>query len=201
MNRFLSLLLLLSAALVLPSKAAVIYTGTPIPIPQDFNGISLNPLTGTSTGAYPTDWSSAPWINPFFGGVDIATSPLFLPAITGADQIVNVALGAVIDGATTFALGESGSSTHMGLALNQFQLSTPGYIGFTFKPGVGGPSYYGWMQIVISNTGVGSIVEYAYDDTADTGIAAGFTGLAAPEPGRAVLLLLGAVACALRRRR
>ena len=195
-------LLLLSAALATSSKAAVIYHSTPISIPLDFDGIYLNPLTGVTTATHPGDWNTAPWFNPFFGGVYVWTNDLLRPEVTGADQVVNEAINAVIGTGSNFVAGESGSSTHIGAAGNQFQLGTPGIIGFTFKATTGGPSFYGWARVNFSNSGAGSVLDYAYDDAAGTSIAAGFNGIvAAPEPGRMVLLMLGALACGLRRRR
>jgi hypothetical protein len=195
-------LLLLSAALVGSSKAAVIYHSTPISIPLDFDGVFVNPLTGTTTATQPGDWNTAPWFNPFFGGVYVWTSDLLRPEITGADQVVNEAINAVIGSGSNFAAGESGSATHIGPSGNQFQLGTPGLIGFTFKAATGGPSFYGWAKVSFNNSGAGSVLEYAYEDTAGTSIAAGFNGIvAAPEPGRAMLLLLGGFALGMRRRR
>ena len=198
MNR---LLILLSLLLGLPASASVVYISTPISIPQDFDGVFVNPLTGVTTATQPGDWNTAPWFNPFFGGVYVWTSDLLRPEITGADQVVNEAVNAVIGSSGTFAAGESGSSTHIGAGANQFQLGTPGIIGFTFKATTSGPSFYGWAKVSFSNSGAGSVLEYAYDDTAGTSIPAGFTGSAAPEPGRTVLLMLGGVALGMRRRR
>ena len=198
MNR---LLILLSLLLGLPASASVVYISTPISIPQDFDGVYLNPLTGVTTNAYPADWNTAPWINPFFGGTCIGNDDLLTPVITGTDQVVNLALNTVIDGSSTFAAGESGSTTHIGPGIIQFQLGTPGYIGFAVKATTGGPTFYGWAKVNFNNSGAGSVLEYAYEDTAGTSIPAGFTGSAAPEPGRTVFLMLGGFACAMGRKR
>jgi hypothetical protein len=198
MNRLLTFLSLL---LALPVSASVVYNSTPIPIPQDLEGVYLNPLTGATTNTFPGTWNTVPWINPFFGGVCIGNDDLLTPVIVGTDQVVNLALNTVIDSSSTFAAGESGSMTHVGPAANQFQLGTPGYMGFAVKATTGGPSFYGWAKVSFNNSGAGSVMEYAYEDTAGTSIPAGFTGSAAPEPGRMVLLMLGGMALGMRRRR
>ena len=69
------------------SHAAIIYSGVQnVPIPFDLpagqEGVYLNIATGSTTVSYPADWSTAPWLNPFFGGVDVANSPLLRPVIT-----------------------------------------------------------------------------------------------------------------------
>jgi hypothetical protein len=179
-------------------RSAVTYSGLQdIPIPLDFGGVYLNILSGATDTAQPGTWTSAPWINPFFGGVDIGNSALMRPIITGASQIEKIAAGASIDSAGNFAAGASGSSTHVGLASDQFQLGVPGYLGFAFQPTTGGPTHYGWMQVTISNTGAGAIHDWAFDDLAGSAIEAG----AVPEPGRSFLLLAGLCLAGLRRRR
>ncbi len=199
MNRLLTFIIL-SFVLGHSAPAAVIYSGIQnVAIPQDFNGVYLNPYSGVTTTAYPGDWNTAPWINPFFGGVGIANDALLRSVITGADQVVNLAAGTLIDAASNFVAGESGSSTHVGPAPNQFQLGTPGLIGFTFQPTIGGNVYYGWASMTFSNTGPGTIHSWAWDNTPNTGILAGDLGV--PEPTRALLLMLGLLSVMMRRQR
>ena len=194
---------LLLVAVVPPGRAALFYSGQQnIPIPLNFEGVYLRVDTGATSAAFPANWATAPWLNPFFGGVDIANSPLLRPIITGTDQILNLANGATIDASSNFVLGESGSTTHVGPAANQFQIGTPGILGFAFNTSVGSPLRYGWMGIEINNLGAGRIIDWAYEDTPDTGIVAGLT--AVPEPSEALVLLLLALSCVtlcIRRRR
>lgn len=201
--RSMKLTLALSAILVFAvssARAVVVYSGIQdIPVPNTLDGVYLNIATGATTGAYPADWNSKPYFNPFYGGVAISTSDLFLPVITGTDQIVNLTLGSLIDSSLTYPVGESGSSTHVGGAQDQFTLGTEGYVGFKFETTIGGPDYYGWARIVIQNSGNGLIRDWAYNDSASVGILTGLL-VAAPEPDR-VALTLCALACALLRRR
>lgn len=184
------------------SHAATVYSGIQnIPIPYTFDGVYLRIDTGATAGLEPGSWNTAPWMNPFQGGVNIGTDALFLPvAVTGSDQIVNLPLGTPIGLGSNFATGESGSSTHFGVAANQFQNGVPGYIGFSFKQTVGGPELYGWMNVAINNAGPGNIISWAYQNVAGTSITAGFID-PIPEPGTALFGLALVAAAATRHRR
>lgn len=177
------LTIIISLLLAATAPAAIIYSGLQnITIPNDFEGVYLNTLTGAVTHTQPGAWNSAPMINPFFGGTAIGTSALLRPVITGTDQIENLAYGSTVASSSTFTAGESGSSTHVGPALNQFLLSVEGYIGYAFEAYTGGPTMYGVMRITIDNDGTGATIhDWSYDDSG--------APVSVPEPGRSGLLL------------
>lgn len=200
-TRIFSLLIPLLSAASSVLHAGIIYSGPEdIPIPLNFEGQYLRIDTGATSAVYPADWATAPWINPFFGGVYVANSPLLRPVITGTDQILNLATGTVISSTSNFVAGESGSSTHMGTGPGQFAMNAPGLIGIAFQMAPGGPDYYGWIKMTFSNTGDAEINSWAYEDVSGVAIAAGDIG-AVPEPGTACFgILLIAVGLAKRRR-
>ncbi len=188
-------LLLLAAS---TSHAAVVYSGTQnVAVPLTIDGVYLNVFTGATAGTEPGTWASDSWINPFLGGTAINNSAGLRPVITGADQVVKLTLGTLIDGSSNFVAGESVSSSHVGGAGNQFTLGVPGYLGFEFEPTTGGSTYYGWLRLTISNSGAGTVHDWAYESAPGSGITAG----AVPEPGSVGLLLLGGWVVGLRRRR
>ena len=191
-------------AFLIPHSAhsAVVYSGIQnLSVPQDLGGLYLNVFTGATATLQPGDWNTAPWINPIFGGVSIGNSDLLRPNTDGAGRDLKVAIGSIVNNTLDFAPGEAGSTTHVGAGADQFQLGAQGLLAFEMQETVGGPNRYGWMRIVINNTGVGTIVDWAYDTTASS-IIAGWTGtVLIPEPSRLLLLLGGMQALVLRRRR
>ncbi|MBL9130647.1 MAG: PEP-CTERM sorting domain-containing protein [Verrucomicrobiaceae bacterium] len=194
------------ALLALSAPAAVIYSGPQnIAIPFDPEGVYVNVFTNAVSYGYPGDFDTAPWINPYFGGACIWTGPLIRPIVTstlgaGDDQIVNLSYGTIVDHLSTFTTGFGGDGfnvsgeTHVGSAINQFQLGTQGYIAYEFEPTVGGPSYFGVMRITVDSFGGATIHDWFYESVASMAIAV-------PEPSRVFLLLGGLTFLCLRRRR
>jgi len=202
-RRSLSYAVALLAVLLCPAaQGNIFYSGTiNVSIPLTFDGVYFNPLSGSTTTSEPGTWGTAPWFNPYFGGSEMFNNSLFNAVTTasGGTQVENLGFGTMVDGTSDFAGDFNVSDQHVGLAVDQFQLGTPGYIGFSFQDGVGGSTYYGWMNVDLSNTGSGTIISYAYDTTPNTGIQAGQI-TAVPEPG-SMFIVLGCVGCAMLRRR
>ena len=203
-------LIFCALVLSLRSNAAVVYSGLQnVLIPLTIQGVYLNVDTGATASSQPGTWNTAPWFNPFLGGTSVANGALFCPVIDAPshpinpDTIVNLAFGTLIDATLNYTGGENVSSGHTAAVAtpNKFTLGQPGYVGFKFQTAPASASYYGWAQVVFNNTGTGTIIDWAYDDSASTPISAGFTGAAVPEPSRAMLVLTGLLAATLRRRR
>jgi PEP-CTERM motif len=193
--------LLLAATATL--HASIDYSGIQnVSIPLTLDGVYLRLDTGATASTQPGNFTTTPWLNPFFGGVGIGSSPLVRPIITGTDQILNLAPGTLIDSTSNFLSGPGGSSTHVGPGAGQFALETPGYIGVAFSSSVGGPEYYGWLQVSLDNDSAGRIISWAYENVAGTPIRVAATATSVPEPGTALAgLAVGAVALGRRRRR
>ncbi|WP_409218335.1 autotransporter-associated beta strand repeat-containing protein [Prosthecobacter sp.] len=171
------------------ARGAVIYSGyQEIAVPLNFDGVYLNLVTGSTTTTEPAGWATGPWINPFYGGVYITNEALVRPVVTGIDQAVNLSSGIIISSASTFATGMGGSITHVGPALNQFQIGTAGNLGFQFEAAPGGATRYGWMNLTVSNTGSGTINGWAYDDAAGA-IVVGNITQSAPLAGAQTITL------------
>ena len=173
MKRLLAIFLIAVTPL---ARGALQYSGVQnLSIPLTLDGRYLNPFSEASTTAFPGTWGSAPWINPFFGGVYLSNSDLLQPVITGSDQVLNLATGTVVSSLSNFVSGESGSSTHIGAASNQFQIGTAGYVGFAFETASGGAVHYGWLKMTFNNVGTGTINSWAYEDLAGAAIRTGTT--------------------------
>ena len=180
------------------SHAAVIYSGLrDFTISNNFDGIYLDVDAGSLVGIEATGWD----INPFFGGEGIANSASFQPVRTSSAlyaPVVNLAPGQTVGAASSFfGSGFNGSSTHVGNGSGQFVSGIEGYLGFKLSTNEASGPYYGWMRVVLSNTGAtGLIRDWAYDNT-----GASINISAVPEVSHAALPLVCAASMVLRRRR
>lgn len=189
-----SLLLALLLAFASLTQAAVIHSGAQnILIPTTFDGVYVDIDSGNTSTSPILGWD----VNLFFGGVGIAGSTRFQPARMGTgnmDTVLKYALNDLIDGSLLYAgAQETGSSDHLG-ALGNFQDGVEGFLGFRFTKNDASGPFYGYMRVTLTaNTPGGMIHDWAWEDS---GLA-----IMIPEPGRAVLLLLGGMVGVLRRRR
>jgi hypothetical protein len=181
------------------ANAAVIYSGLQsIPIPTTPAGIYLDLDTATTSAAPMTGWD----INPFFGGVALGGSAAFQPVRLGTgntDTIRLFAANDLIDSTLMYATGTNGSSDHLG-APGNFQDGVPGYLGFRFITNSSDGPFYGWMRLTLTANTPGALIhDWAWEDNGGA-IQAGSL-LSVPEPSRALLMMLGLLALAARRRK
>lgn len=176
------------------ANAAVIYSG-PINmiVPATMDGIYMNVQTGawSSTTTTPAGWD----VNPY--GTSTTAVSLFAATGTGymrnpgttATAATRLDLGTVV-GSSAFFYGSS--SATIGAGTGQWVANSSGYFGFKFIA-ADAATHYGWMQLSIgTNAGTRSIVQYAWEDVANTSITI-------PAPG--AMALLGLAGFAKRRRR
>lgn len=185
------------------APAAIIYSGVQnVAIPYSVGGLYVNVVTNATSTSEPGDYATGPWINLFWGGTKIASTDILRPSVIMgapfAEQVLNRSFGDLLEPTDTYAADYNGSETHIGAGLNQFLLNVPGYIGFEFD--LAGNTRYGWMQMVPNNASAGAVVDWAYNTVPNEGIVIGELD-AAPEPGRAVLVLGGLLGLLFRRRR
>lgn len=196
--------------LSLPTSAAVVYSGTQnlTTSTLDMDGIYINFDTGAVVYDYPTDFDDSPWINIFLGGNGISNSEVVRPIAVSvgaydplleSDYYVNLAPGTTIDVSSALVVDGWASENHIGTSGDpgKFVLDEAGILGFAFQNVAGGDTFYGWLRFIPSNGGNGTIVDWAYQDTAGAAIQAGVV----PEVSSSALLAFAATAAALRRRR
>ena len=162
-------------------------------IPTTIDGIYMNVQTGawSSTTTTPAGWD----VNPY--GTSTTAVSLFAATGTGymrnpgttATAATRLDLGTVV-GSSAFFYGNS--SATIGAGTGQWAANSSGYFGFKFIA-ADAAIHYGWMQLSIgANAGTRSIVQYAWEDAANTSITV-------PAPG--AMALLGLAGFAKRRRR
>jgi len=178
------------------ANATVIYSGAiNLVIPTTIDGIYMNVQTGawSSTTTTPAGWD----VNPY--GTSITAVSLYAATGTGymrnpnagtATAATRLDLGTVV-GSSAFFYGSS--SATIGAGTGQWAANSSGYFGFKFIA-ADAATHYGWMQLSIgANAGTRSIVQYAWEDAANTSITV------TPAPG--AMALLGLAGFAKRRRR
>ena len=190
-----------------PASAAILsFIDEDIAIPTNFIGVSVN----LETGAFNTiDEAGLPEadVNFLFGGEWItndanaaATSPSWQPVRDGTENsstIVNLGLGAVVGPDSDFSAGYGGSTDQ--ITPTQFTSGERGYIGFSMEV-TGTSPVYGWMEVTLQDDNTpGVIHSWAYEDNGSP-LRAGKL-VAIPEPSHSMLIALGLVVTALRRRR
>ena len=187
------------------SAAIVSFIDEDIPIPTTFQGVSLD----LENNLWETDIDGIVGgdVNFLFGGDWITndadqsgTAASWQPVRDGTENsntITNLGLGAVVGPASDYSTGYGGSTDQ--ITPTQFTSGEKGYIGFSME--VAGTSpVYGWMEVTLQDDNTpGVIHSWAYEDNGSP-LRAGRL-VAIPEPSHSMLLALGLLVTALRRRR
>ena len=181
------------------AEAGIVHSGpVNIVIPDNIDGIYMNIVTGANN---PVAASVPGWdINPYSASAgtfnlwsaDTSTWLSTSGVIGGPYKLAN---GTSIGPAGTYFRPGGGTNVGLEMTLN----SNQNLLGFKFvNEGNGGATHFGWLRLQFGATaGTRSIVEYAYENVANTAIPAG----AVPAPGSLALLALGAAGLAGRRRK
>lgn len=207
------LLTILTIGCSMKTAAEVVWSGEQnIVIPQDVEGLYINPLTGEATNFFPSNWDTDPWLNVYWGGTVIWSNSVLRPVVvnnayasTGQAQVANVAEGTTLDGLSLYALQGNGSGggtplTHMGSDPDQFQHNAAGYLGFVMQR-QGEDAFYGWARVQFGpSPDTGMLISHAYENTPNTAITVGQIA-PVPEPSGIALMASIVGLAAVRRRR
>jgi len=177
----------------------IFFNDQDISIPTSFEGVSVNLETGASSNAL----AGIPGadMNFVLGGQGIsndadqsASLPTWQPVRTGTgntDAVQNLVGGTVVGPGLATASGYGGSLDHF----PTFTSGEKGYLGFSLVLD-DATLAYGWAEVTLQNDNTPGVIHaWAYDDTGAP-LAVGV-----PEPTHALLLVLGLLGAALRRRR
>jgi MYXO-CTERM domain-containing protein len=181
------------------ANATVVYSEViNLAVPTTTDGVYMNVQTGawSSTTTTPAGWD----VNPY--GTSTTVVSLFAATGTGymrnpnagtATAATRLNAGTVV-GPSSFFYGNS--SATMGSGTGQWAANSSGYFGFKFIA-ADAATHYGWMQLSIgADAGTRSIVQYAWENVANTSIT-----VPSPVPAPGAMALLGLVGFAKRRRR
>lgn len=197
------------------AQAVIVYSGpVNLTIPNTTVGLYLNVLDGTSytgPGTFPV--VPGPGANYDFNVYGTSAWTLFSPGTSGQSNTVpttsrgyvsattggaalNLALGTLIGPASVFNTGLPSASA--------LTTGTPAIVGFRFRnEGADLAStaddtvHFGWARLSLVAGSPGTLIDYAFESTPLTPIAAGVV----PEPATWLMMGLGAAALVARRRR
>ncbi len=197
------------------AQAVVVYSGpVNLAIPNTTAGLYLNVLDGstfTGPGTFPT--VPGPGANFDFNVFGSTSWTFFSPGTSGQSNVVpttsrgyvsatttgaasNLALGTLIGPASVFNTGSPSASavTTGSAALVGFRFRNEGSdLASTADDTV----HFGWARISLVAGAPGTLIDYAFESTPLTPIAAGVV----PEPATWLMMGLGAAALVARRRR
>ncbi len=191
----------LPVALAAPAvKAQIVYSGA-INLTSGSHIYFTFDYTGVQSPAASTSYINArpdfDIFNAYFIGSHAhgGQTPEF--SVDGSGHVIALAGGTDIASSGTFTSSQADFST-------LFAADQTAFFGIAINDGSGN-NYYGWAQITYHPGGASSItlIDFAYQSTANTTIIAGDTGIAIPEPVTAPIVaavLAGSVALYLRRR-
>lgn len=176
-----------TAGMVTQAQAAVVTVATPIAVPNNFDGIYLNLLTGAfgTTGASTPGWD----FNPYNSGVSLSFFWSATPsqasgvAATTTGPYVDLPVGSVISSGSTFAQVTATANTAA------FQVPGTHTLGFRFYNESTAAINYGYMSMTSGGT-TGfplTINSWSYENT-------GAAITVVPEPSTGLMLSVGALA-------
>lgn len=176
----------LATIMAAPAHAAIVaYSGPPIAITPNLDGLYLNVVTGNFANGSVAGWDINIYNN------STLTPNISFWAATGGGYVGTGTNVSSLAFGTSIGPGSSFLSTPniMGGYQAPAFIGSTGFFGFRFIAEPGGTTHYGWAQLSGGNNGgfPASILAYAYENTPGLAIQAGVV----PEPGTYALMLAG----------
>lgn len=195
---------LAGGAATAPASAAIIYSGAARNITVNYGSSAGIDFSGVGTAQdFNFTFSNSGSVHV----IQIGSSANHIAKSGVPSQAISFTTGASIDGtqsytASTKILAQYASGSRSG---GNFQVGTS-FVGVSLPTGIGSDVNYGWIQVTVPATTSSpfTIVDWAYQNTANTAILAGDTGQnsgSVPETGSTALFSLGAAGLCLWRAR
>jgi hypothetical protein len=172
-----------------PAQAAiVVYSGPPIAITPNIDGLYLNVVTGANDNGAVAGWDLNLYSNSTLTPTLTFWSPTGGGYVGTSPNVSALPLGTSIGPGSSFLSTPNITGGYQAPAF----AGTTSYFGFRFVNEAGGTTHYGWAQLSAGTSGgfPASIVAYAFESTPNTAIQAGVV----PEPGTYAMMLAGLAA-------
>ena len=195
---------LAGGAATAPASAAIIYSGAAQNVTVNYGSSAGIDFSGVGTAQ---DFNFTFSTSGSIHVIQIGSSANQIAKSSPSSQAFSFTTGASINGTQLYGtatknLAEYSSGSHSG---GNFQVGTS-FVGVSLPTGIGSDVNYGWIRVTVpaATTSPLTIVDWAYQNTANTGILAGDTGPnsgSVPETGSTALFSLGAAGLCLWRAR
>lgn len=182
------------AGMAINANASIVTTNTSIVIPNNFDGIYINLVTGAASATEISGFDINPYGGSngllfYWGGDAGSVSAGVASSTTGPYR--DLAVGAVVSSASTFSQSANGTNNEAAA----FHTSGTHHLGLRFMNEATGALNYGFLTLLTTGTSgfPATITGWSYENTGASIVVADAPGAAVPEPSTGLMMGLGVV--------